>query len=321
MVRTSAPGSVAGAFVDYVAGVTPGTQQTAADMNNHQEELCHSIEKAGLALSSGDQYQLYKAIVALSHGVGELVFNLQKLSPSTDWPAIRIDDTADTTVNSANAPALVTALRSIAAESKGVTSHSATVSGSIITMPSTVASDLLLAALLEDAKVHYQATDPELPSYTNWRSINVAGTDYAITDINVGGRKITVSGTPPSGSQAVIVYPFRVAGSSTSARIPRASGRALVAQNSGEDGTLIAGLRRRDYAQGHYHPQHIPNGNGGGSYLSIPSAGSSNATSGAFYNTDNLITDGFRGIPRISSNTEPRALAGYLYIWAGIYNA
>lgn len=65
MLRTTAPGSVAGAYVDrnVPLGIA-GTRLVAADRNAIQEEICNVIEGAGLILSASDS-QLLEAIRAL----------------------------------------------------------------------------------------------------------------------------------------------------------------------------------------------------------------------------------------------------------------
>jgi hypothetical protein len=318
MKRTSAPGSVSGLYVDYNAGTsTPGTQVIAEDENLKQEEICNAVELAGFTLSGSDDEQLYKAIIALSHSVGELLFSGIKKTTGITFPAVRIDE-ADVVVD-AHTPQLVTALRAQAAEVNSTSSFTCTVSGSVVTFPSATAADNLIAALVEDSKVH--GGDEETQSYASWRTINIAGTDYSIASINAPGRAITVAGTPATGSQTVICYPHRIAGSTTTARIYRTSARALVSQGD-SGGKLVAGLRRRDYAQSHTHnplTNNDPNNTvAGGGYLK-----------GYLYNSGELgghvtgtpNTDGTNGTTRIGPRNEPRGLAAYLYMWAGMYVA
>ena len=192
MVRTSAPGSVASLFVDKVPGVTPGTTIIEADLNMHQEELANAVELAGLTLSGADDEQLYKAIVGLSHAVGEPVFNVLKIAPSDGFPAVRVDD-ADHDIAAANWPDLVAALRAQKLESDGTTDFAVNVAGGVATFANAQAENRLLAALAEEVLVH--------GGYAAWLSLNLAGTDYAITNVNAGAHTVTVAaprGTAPT---------------------------------------------------------------------------------------------------------------------------
>jgi hypothetical protein len=67
MNRTTAPGSVAGEYIDDdEANLIQGTLLVAEDRNAIQEEIVHTIEGAGLTPSAGNLSQLLAAINALS---------------------------------------------------------------------------------------------------------------------------------------------------------------------------------------------------------------------------------------------------------------
>jgi hypothetical protein len=318
MKRTTAPNSAGGLHVDRVPGVTPGTLGIAEDRNNLQEEVAHPIELLGIALASADQYQLEKAIIGLSKPVGELFFldldetpvnwsgarnNTNPANPRY-FPAIKRWE-ADQTLDSANYPLYVPKLRAAKAKSWSgsayVTDHTVTVAGSVATGSGT-AWDNLLAALAEEVLVH--------GSYTAWMSLNIAGTDYAITNVNAGAHTVTVSGSPATGSQTAIVYPSRIAGSSTTARLYKLSGRALMSQ----DGSLrVAGTRRRHHFQGHKHGLLLNIENTGGS------GSSARTIAGSVRISDDPGTDGVNGTPITGPETEPNNAAAYLYSWAGAY--
>jgi hypothetical protein len=170
----------------------------------------------------------------------------------------------------------------------------------------------------------------ETENYTNGRSINIAGVDYAITAVNGGARTITVSGSPAAGSQTVLFFPHRIAGSTTTARLFRTSARAIV---SGGDaaGTILPGLRRRDYSQAwqlggskdkNYFSFLIADNqmeDSGGSAnvglqrMTTTAQGHANAVGPKNDGTHNNIRNGF--------NNEPRSLGAYIYIWGGRYVA
>lgn len=313
--KTSATGSVSGAFVDRNVGTsTPGTALVAADLNTFQDELCNAVQAAGFSLNASDNTQLKQTIISLSHTVGEYLFSTVKRAVGALFPAIRID-TADVTITSTNYPDLVTALYAEAAAAQGVSSFACTISGSVITFPIGTAAAKFLGALVEDSLVH--GGGAEVSSYTNWRTLTVGSTNYAITNINLATRAVTVSGTPTSGSQTVYCYPYRIAGSTTSVRLYKTNARALM---SHDDDSIIAGLRRRDYIQGHRMSPLSP----AVSFLGSGS-GSSNVTgtsaAGSVATTGSPVTDGTNGTPRTGLNTEARGMGAYLYIWAGRYVA
>ena len=72
MKRTTAAGSSGGQYVDYNAGVEPGTLLWAEDRNNVQEELCNLIESVGWSLDGTDKYQLLRSTIALRYDVGRV---------------------------------------------------------------------------------------------------------------------------------------------------------------------------------------------------------------------------------------------------------
>lgn len=291
-----------------------GNNPTTDDGTNWEpgDEAMRQIKASLLAVEGND----IEALIAMrKHDVGEPVFNLLLKTASATFPAVRIDD-GDHDIAAANWPELVPALRAEQMTVAGVSSFTGTVSGSTLTLATSTAGDALLADLVEDAKVH--GGDVETENYTNGRCINIAGTDYAITAINGGTRAVSVSGSPPAGSQTVLFYPHRIAGSTTTARLFRTSARSIV---SGGDaaGTILPGLRRRDYVQAHWHDFNYGStsgsagkaiGSGGGSFI-LANTGS----------VGSAVSDGTHGTPRTGFNNEPRALGAYLYIWGGRYVA
>lgn len=345
MNRTVAAGSAAGLFVDYSAGVQPGTLITAADQNMRQEELCHLVESVGWALDSADSYQVLRSTIALRREIGA-VFNLPyKATPITVaasrsttnpafplyLPAIDVTD-ADHDVPSTQAPDLVTTLRAYAATVLGSASFTATVAGSVLTFASNATNNALLLAIQEDALVSRWFSTSQDPDYAgsggNYgspvrRCVNVAGTDYAITAVNTGSRTITVSGTPTSGSQTVIFYPFRIAGSTTSVRLHRLSGFVPVAAGD-SDGVEIAGMRHMDAGQGHSmtgSPAKSTTNTGIG--LTIVGNGQFLLMGASINGVTNVdvplvpTADPTNGAPRIGKNTSPRSHARHTYYWVG----
>ena len=333
MVRTTAAGSSGGAYIDYSAGVQPGTLLVAADRNALQEEICHAIESMGFSLDATDTYQLDKMLTARSHGIGELLEFEAKQTPviysaakSTTNPGFPdylpvIARTADVDVTSAQAPDLVTAMRAEQATIIGVNSWAVTCAGSVITFPNNASAIALCTQLQEDALVQRFLSSGQSATYAvsggdygNPRCINVSGTDYAITAVNVASRTVTVTGSPSTGT--AIFYPHRIAGSSTSIRLFKLTGFVPVAQGDA-DGQYIAALRMMDRGQGHFHSPlgagpFIQNGAPGLTWLAMAggTAWGQASTTGA------PITDGANGTPRNGKTTDPRGHARYIYTWA-----
>jgi hypothetical protein len=271
----------------------------------------------GLPFDPTDNYADMKQKIALGRKVGDIVESAlneaavaYSAAQSTAQPAypeynpiVPLWD-SDHVLDAANYPKLVTKLRAEKTASWSgsayVTDHTVTVAGSVATGSGT-AWDALLAAIAEDILVH--------GGYTNYRCINIAGTDYAITNVTAGSHTCTVSGSPTSGSQTAIVYGRRIAGSTTTARTYKDSGRATMSQ----DGTLrIAGLRRRFHMQGHLHEERGITGlyNGGANEVT----GIAALATG--YYTGSPYTDGTNGTPITGPETEPNSSTVYRAIWA-----
>jgi hypothetical protein len=243
-------------------------------------------------------------------------------APTEAKPYLAIWD-SDHDIDVAHWPLLVPELRAQTLEVFGssalVTSWSGTVAGSVFTGPAagTNAGDAwtnLLNALAEEELVQ--------ASYSNWRCVNIAGVDYPISNVNSGSRTITVTGTPATGAQTLIVYPFRISGSTTTARTFKDAGRATMSA----DGILmVAGLRRRNHLQGHW--QNVNTGSATGGSLGTLNGGSATGrectVAGknqqfSFTATD-LVPDGVNGPPRVGPNTETDSSIVYRYIYGGQY--
>ena len=315
MKRTTAPNSVGGAYVDKVPGVTIGTTLVAEDRNLIQEEICNVVEGAGLTLSGADDEQLKKAIAALIYAPGVYVYRASPVAASALFPCLRIDD-ASHDISTANWPDLVPYLRNERLLVNGESQWAVNVAGGVATFAADTPEDRLLAALAEEVLVH--------GGYGTWLALNLGGTDYAITNVNAGARTITVAAPPGNGGYTAIVYAYRVAGSATTARVRRMSGRALVGTEaeSGDtpDRMLIAGLRARDRLQGHWHEayRNIAGGSIGIAFDVASHAASVGAVASAKYIRE-AITDTVNGTPRTGKTTEPRTGVAFLYMGGGRY--
>jgi hypothetical protein len=330
MRKIAGPGNVANAFVDYDAVNNPqGTVVTANFMNDVQDELIAIQTDASVAESAGSNAQILKLIkfnaIKYSKNIGEFFYIEENKSPSAFvlatpdnfFPAINLSKiNINLDISTTNYPLLVPYLRALKVRyldgtSGEVSSWTATVASSSITMPTSTSSDAILSSLAEDVLVH--------GGYTNFRSITVAGTEFPITNINTSTRVITVTGTPSAGSQTVEFYNYRITGSSTTARLFEVKGRDIITPND-SNGRHQNGLRVRDRFQGHYHNLY---------YEAVSSANGesriqfgNNPSAGPILNSvKEAVSDGTNGTPRTGSTTHGAGVSAHLYIWARSYIA
>lgn len=331
MRAIAGPGHVSNEFVDYDAVTNPnGTVVTAQWGNDVQEELLGIQDDAGIAEAAGTNKYVLAAIkrIAKEHGrnVGDLFYNgalsapvaFDEDDPETYFPALcisDIDEYAD--IAAANWPDLVTWARARTTAYKlpgasAVESWSVTVSGSDITFPAGTSDGAVLSALVEDNNYHQRAGGT---SWGHAPTVNVAGTDYVITGINLGTSVVTVTGSPATGAQTAIFYTHRVAGSTTTARMFEATGLAIHSPGD-DDGLFVVGRRRRGQMQFHGHQS--------------PGTLNVNTGSTATAMTINASTAGDitamleiapYGTPRTGSETHSPAFVAHLYIHGGRYAA
>lgn len=331
MRRINSLGAVSNTFVDYDANTNPqGTVINAAFMNDVQNELIGIQLDASVSEAPGTDYQILKLIkfnaIKYSKNIGEYFWLEDNKNPSAFslsnpdnfFPAINLSKiNLSSDITTANYPLLVPYLRALKVKyldgtGSEVNSWTATVSGSNITMPTSTSSDAILASLAEDVLVH--------GSYTNYRSITVAGTEFPITNINTVTRVITVTGTPSAGSQTVEFFNYRITGSSTSARLFEVKGRSFIAPND-SSGRHQNGLRVRDRFQGHWH--------GGKFFLRNTTSGTEEIIydyeyiGGTITNTavSSPTADTTNGTPRTGSTTHGAGISAHIYIWARSYIA
>jgi hypothetical protein len=259
--------------------------------------------------SGGVSYQITLAQLAgLAIPCGKIEDFAYEKTISASFPAVAIWD-ADKTINAANYPVLVPELRA-AASFVTVTSGSNITSINInMTAGSTITSvdsafTIMLAALTEEYALQS----------TYSICVTIGGTDYAIASIS---SVIGITGAIATGATTMTVYPHRIVGSTSTAKIFKDSGRALMSV----DGKLrIAGLRRRFHMQGHWHNIYGAGGTGQvGGVAQVFSTGSNGTISAAGDICRDPKTDGTNGTPITGPETEPNSSTVYRYIWAQIY--
>jgi hypothetical protein len=258
------------------------------------------------------------------HIIGELLLSEFDESTSESFPAVPRNVNQDLDV--ANWPLLVAKMRAVKTSVLGVTDHAATVAASVVTMPNTAASNALIALLVSDAIVsnYINTSEPanfaggaDYATVSTRRSLNVAGTDYAITGINATLREITVDGVPTAGAQSASCYTYRIAGSSTSARLLRIAGFVGVAAGDA-GGEVVGGFRKMDRGQGHRHLEKTSTSTNidNGSWVKASNFGPERDSS---QNTSDPTTDTTNGTPRTGKTTDPRTAGQYAYTWGAQY--
>jgi hypothetical protein len=268
------------------------------------------------SLSSADYFEIesggvsYKALLsqlaAFATPCGTLLDIGYQKTISSSFPAVALWD-SDKTISTANYPILVPDLR---ASPASVTLTAGTVvtsvnvnmtSGSVITSVDS-AFTIILNALTEEYAIQ--------GAYSI--CVTIGGTDYTITSVST---VIGISGTIATGATTMTVYPHRIVGSTTTAKIFKDSGRALMSH----DGKLrIAGTRRRHHYQGHFHAAYSFSSGGGNTVLASVSTGNALSTEAGAQVRESK-TDSVNGTPITGPETEPNSSGVYRYMWAQVY--
>lgn len=258
--------------------------------------------------------------------IGDLFFNEFKLASSETFPAVSRE--IDQDLSATNWPLAIPLLRAEVLTINGVSSFPCTVSGSTVTLtngttPGTAAYNLV-KLFIADATVSYwlnnsqpatQTTD--FSTVSTQRCVNISGIDYAVTGGSLAAGTLTVNGTPATGSQTLIVYPYRIAGSTTTARLLRISGFASVVAGDA-DGEACAGFRKMDRIGPHSHTQAMRYGAGTGTSLSAGGTDGGGNVGGNMALT--MVADGINTL-RSGKTTDPRTAGLHAYTWLGQFVA
>ncbi len=134
------------------------------------------------------------------------------------------------------------------------------------------------------------------------------------TDVDPTARTVSFAFTAGDNSGAgtfvVSFYQHRIPGSGTTARLFERPGGVMVAANDA-DGECIAGMRRRDRFQGHFHEVYGMSDAGSASDTLRANTGGGSFTRAA----KRAATDEVNGEPRTGKTNDPRALVGHMYLW------
>jgi hypothetical protein len=245
------------------------------------------------------------------YNVGSLIESAIDDTATAKNPIVKLWD-ADHVLAQANYPLLFAKLYAVKSQSWSgsvyVTDHAVTVAGTLVTGSGT-AWDAQLAAIVEDAIVQ--------GGYSAYRGVDIAGTTYAIASVDTLNHRLTVVNLPPAGAQTCIFYANRIAGSTTTVRIYKDSGRATMSP----DGTLrINGMRRRFHMQGHWHALTWPGAGSGGGAQANPAFSPYDTTpyTSVGSNATTIKTDGNNGTPIIGPETESNSTTVFRAMWAGV---
>lgn len=330
------------AVISHLGGApnnTSGTQlkeqiEAALLTVNPIKKMCTVL---GITYDPTDLYQIMKLNMAISKKIGEPVtleffddpvpYSAAQSTANPDGPEYfpgipRHDGTHDVTTK--QAPLLVTKLYNKKLSVFGYTEFTGTVSGSTVTVtgPSTTVRDALLAGIQAAAFVSRWYSSGESatfavsgPSYSGARAYcaNIGGTDCVISTVSTAAGTFGFTGTPPTGTQTIIIYPFRVAGYTDRVRLRQRSGFIPVAANDAT-GKILAGLDCMDELHEHAHAISVMGNNAQGTPGNNAVVGTASpATTGYPYTIQVVAANS--GAARFGKNTSPRTFGVGLYTW------
>lgn len=235
--------------------------------------------------------------------LGAIVETAYEKTISESFPAIPLR--VDSVVSETNYPLIVPELRAAAVEviltaGTSVTSINVNATAGSILSSVDSAFTIILNGILEEFAIQGSYSIP----------VTIGGTDYTITSASASSS-FTISGTIATGATTMTVYPHRIVGSTTTAKVYKDTGRATLAMDGNRS---LMGFRRRDRMQGHLHTHVINDGETFAVHLSNGGGGGSNN-----YNqsSSSPVTDGTNGTPRTGPNTEPNSTTVYRAMWVG----
>lgn len=295
---------------------------------------------SGYALYT-DRYLQHKRDIAMRMRVGDSIISSVSHTPTAFsaaqssanptnpeyFPAIPRHD-ADHDISTAQVPQwVIDELNAEKITFGAVSSFSATLASGVLTFGLGSDSDKLLALINEMGLVNRWYGSSEAANYGSLGALHtgarqycvtIAGVNYAITACSIGLRTITLATAPSDGTVTIEVYPNRIAGSTTSSRLRRISGEAIVAAGD-VTGEVVVGGSRMGKILGHFHVPLSPitttfsgivSGSGG-----MFAAGSTNHAESA--TTGSPTTDGTNTLVTGKSN-DPRTAGMAVYTFLAV---
>lgn len=302
------------------------------------------LDSAG-ALTTSDVLEIEQSGVSKKVTVGEfagsglpvgMLFGSEfDTITSATFPAIPRNVNID--IDIANYPVIVPLLRDVKVSILGVTDFvgvisSANTSYSLITFVTSSAVTAMCTVLTQDAIVSNWlntgqnattgASTVDFTTSATSRVITINSVDYPIypstaaSAISITSGTIIFEGKPTTGTVTANIYTYRIAGQATKARLRKIAGFVGVVAGDA-DGEVIAGFRKMDTTQDHYHLSATYSNNTGGGGANPGGLAANPQGRVTFYAQE--MTQGTQGLSRGSKNTSPRTAGQYFYTWAGIY--
>lgn len=266
--------SVTNDNVNHDPATDDGTNWEAGDWSVRQLKFdLDRLGFSGYALYT-DRYLQQKRDIAMRMRVGDSIVSSIKHTPTAFsaaqstahptypeyFPAIPRHD-ADHDISTSQVPQwVITELNAEKIAFGAVSSFSATLASGVLTFGAGTDNDKLLYLINEMGLVNrwyvseaanYGASGA-LHTGARQYCVTISGVNYAITACSIGSRTITLATAPADGAVTVEVYPNRIAGSTTSSRLRRISGEALVAAGD-VTGEVVVGGSRMGKLLGHAH--------------------------------------------------------------------
>jgi len=311
--------------------------------NSNEETIYLSLSMAealdATSLLATASLASIKNSVEYGHFLGEIfpLMDLREpaewdpLDPETYFPDLCLTD-IDTHVDvtTTNWPAAsITYLRGLKIKYKenmtgeidsyGVTAWAIAANVATLTFTNNADHIAALTALLED-ELAYGAYLRTITLPSTIGDI-IAGT-YTITNINAGSRTVAfayVAGNNSgSGSYIADFYACRIAGSTTSARVFSARGRAIHGAND-PNGYMVNELARRSFFQGHM--QRIYGRDTAGAVTNVYAFGAAGLRTLGSGGSELYEEDSPNGTPRAAKDTNSAAIAKHLYLHLRGYTA
>jgi hypothetical protein len=257
------------------AGYIGNDQPTASNINFYlklacqaAQEISNIITDAGFTPDVADFYQLEKALIANRHEVGDTIVSSISQTPISypnakstlhpEYPKynpIISRHDADHDISTAQVPQwVIDKLNAEKITFGAVSSFTATLASGVWTFAAGSDNDKILNLINEMGLVNRWYGSGEAANYgasgalhTGTRQYcltdTATGISYAITACSTTGRTMTTDTAPANGTYTIEFGINRIAGSTTSARLRRISGEAIVAAGDVTGEVVVGGAR------------------------------------------------------------------------------